>query len=128
MLDACYDDQPGPFALRQLMQKSYDVHFGSALLRRGSSLEVGTASSVMANLQTDGTYMLIMDGHAVGLFCESHTIFIADPAFRRVLVGSIPVILREIGNHDEVLLLPVFFGDGVQEEGRVSADDAGVRV
>ena len=80
-----------------------------------------------ASLQIDDSYMMLSDGHAAGLSCEGRTVFIADSGFRRVLVGSTAVVLREVGSHEKVFMFPVLFGDGVQGA-RLRADDTNVLV
>ena len=68
--DACYDDEDGPFAIRRLLQKSDNVHIGAAVYRRGFPIEVGTVSGLRARFQHDGTYLLVLGPHVVGLRCE----------------------------------------------------------
>lgn len=100
------------------------MHFGAAKYRRGYPIDLGSVATFREALRNPGTYLLCMDGHAVGLKCEAGSVFVIDSNFRNVLVAAPLAVVREIGQHDKVLLVPVGFGDPLPT--RISADDAAV--
>ena len=87
---------------------------------------LGVAKDLLTALAISDVFVAILDGHAVGLRGSEGSVFVADASRSHVLVCIARGIVREVAQHEHVLVLPVVFGDDIGPP-RLSANDAGVQ-
>ena len=99
------------------------MHFGAVVFKRGFGEDVSSPGALRKLLADNSQWILTLGKHAVGLHCDSGTVFVIDASKTEVLTASPVVIIREIGRHDQITLCPIIFGSHC-EHARISADDA----
>ena len=62
-------------------------------------------------MKSNCQFVLVVDGHAVGLHVDSGSVFVVDDAHQRVLSTIVTGLIRELAEHSAVMVVPVSFGD-----------------
>ena len=78
IVDACFDDEDGPFSFKRCLEKCEHVQLGAAIYSRGYGPDRGCAADLKRWASAGGEAILALGDHAVGLRSDNKTVIVAD--------------------------------------------------